>query len=374
MNGDAMGKSMQGAGGAIVLGTSMNNILSRSAGQNRVIEVSPEQWLTDTYFELHNVFLTFDGMMMASVAMGLIHETTGRMVYINAEHPWSAVYRNGKATYIENELLLRKLGSPSEFSFQLQTHQLLPGDVLFVGSDGREDLDLTPGETKRTINEDNDVFLRFIEKSGGSLAGVIDQIHGFGVTTDDLSVLRIGFQEITTPMAVPTGGVASTQAARSPVTDVFNVARSKFATGRQLLDGGDVEGAIQALREATELAPDYKDPLRTLGQIHYDRREFEAAIPWFESYLELQNDAANVWFLLSVCFKQTRRFDEARNAGEKVRELQPYRTANLINLADSYRVLGDVGRARSVIQEALRIEPDNRAAIQVDGLLKAKGH
>ncbi len=371
VNGDAMGKSMQGAGGAIVLGTSMNNILSRSAGQNRVIEESPEEWLTLTYTELHNVFLTFDGMMMASVAMGLIHETTGRMLYINAEHPWSAVYRDGKAFYIEHELLLRKLGSPSEFEFHLQEHQLKPGDVLFAGSDGREDLDMTPGTEKRTINEDNDVFLRFIEQAKGDLAGVVDEVHAFGAITDDLSILRIGFQEATTPMASPAATGESTRAAGA---DVLSMARSKFATGRQLLEQGDVDEAIDNLKEAAKLAPDYKDPLRILGQIHYDRREFEDAVPWFESYLELDNDAANVWFLLSICYKQERRFENARNAGEKVRELQPHRTANLINLSDSYRVLGDAARARTVIEEALKIEPDSRAAQQVDSLLKSKGH
>ncbi|MEQ9365875.1 MAG: SpoIIE family protein phosphatase [Leptospirales bacterium] len=384
VNGDAMGKSMQGAGGAIVLGTSMNNILSRSAGQNRVIEESPEQWLTDVYFELHNVFLTFDGMMMASVAMGLIHETTGRMLYVNAEHPWSAIYRDGKAHYIEDELVLRKLGSPSEFEFRLQQHQLQAGDVLFAGSDGREDLDLTPGQSKRTINEDNDVFLRFIEKAGGDLAGVVDQVHGFGAITDDLSILRIGFQELSAPMAVSRAGAAGADAghpggtagrgANGGTAEILGQARAKFAAGRQLLENGDADGAIARLKEATELAPDYKDPLRMLGQVHYDRREFEAAVPWFESFLELDNDAANVWFLLSICFKQARRFEDARNAGEKVRELQPHRTANLINLSDSYRVLGDAPRARKVIEEALKIEPDSRAAQQVDGLLKSKGH
>ncbi|MCR9142124.1 MAG: SpoIIE family protein phosphatase [bacterium] len=381
VNGDAMGKSMQGAGGAIVLGTSMNNILSRSAGQNRVIEESPEQWLTDVYFELHNVFLTFDGMMMASVAMGLIHETTGRMIYINAEHPWSAIYRDGKAFYIENELLLRKLGSPSEFEFQLQEHQLQSGDVLYAGSDGREDLDMTPGEEKRTINEDNDVFLRFIETAGGDLAGVVDQVHGFGAITDDLSILRIGFQEATAPMAATSAqakdGEANATGAGTSAgdsADILAQARAKFADGRRLLENGDADAAVAELKAATELAPDYKDPLRMLGQVYYDRREYAAAVPWFESYLELDNDAANVWFLLSICFKQTRRFEDARNAGEKVRELQPHRTANLINLSDSYRVLGDATRARTVIDEALQIEPDSRTAQQVDSLLKSKGH
>jgi tetratricopeptide (TPR) repeat protein len=307
------------------------------------------------------------------------------MIYVNAEHPWSAIYRDGQAHYIETELLLRKLGSPSEFHFKIQEHQLQPGDILFTGSDGREDLDLTPGTEKRTINEDSDVFLRFIEKAGGRLDGVVDQIHAFGVITDDLSVMRIGFHEEPAQLdgapvhadragergglnrrGISAGGVATSSAATR--------SRQIFVAAQQLADSGDFEGAVARLKEASELAPNYKDPLRLLGQMYYDRREFDAAIPWFENYLELDNDAANVWFLLSICMKQTRRFDGARDAGERVRALQPHRTANLINLSDSYRVLGDLDRARAVVAEALRIEPDNRAALQVDGLLKSRGY
>lgn len=70
INADAMGKSMQGAGGAIVMGTVINSILSRNAG--RTINVQPKQWLTSTYNELQNVFIEFDGSMMISCFLGLI--------------------------------------------------------------------------------------------------------------------------------------------------------------------------------------------------------------------------------------------------------------------------------------------------------------
>ncbi len=360
VNGDAMGKSMQGAGGAIVLGTSVNNIMARSAGEDNVLDMSPHEWLRETWRELHSVFLTFDGMMMASVAMGLLHETDGRLLYVNAEHPWTVRYRDGKAEFIEHELLLRKLGSPSEFEFRIQEHQLEPGDVLFLGSDGREDIDITPGESVRTINEDERLFLIFVEESRASLDGIVGKIHGFGAATDDLSLMRIGFQEVRRSEASPAAGNGS--------------AAELLLAGRLELDSGNVDAAIAKLKAAADADPRAVEPLRLLGQAYYDRAEYADAAYWLESCLELDSSVVNLWFLLSVCYKQERRFEQARDAGEKVRELQPHRLANLINLSDSYRILGDPGRARELVQEALRIEPDNRAALQVDGLLKAKGY
>ena len=38
MNADAMGKSMQGAGGSIVMGVAMNSIMSRSAAKDWVVD------------------------------------------------------------------------------------------------------------------------------------------------------------------------------------------------------------------------------------------------------------------------------------------------------------------------------------------------
>ena len=77
---DAMRKSMQGAGGAIVFGTVMNNILSRSESNRRNLTIDPALWLEQTFYELHASFVTFDGSMLNSCALGLIEDTTGKMI------------------------------------------------------------------------------------------------------------------------------------------------------------------------------------------------------------------------------------------------------------------------------------------------------
>lgn len=198
-NGDAMGKSMQGAGGAIVAGSIVNNILGRSARNNRVLKISPEEWMAETYFELDSVFRTFDGSMLISAAVGLINGKTGEMWYFNAEHPWSVLYRDEKAEFLENDFSLRKLGTQIDsVNFHVKKFMLHPGDILFCGSDGRDDINIAPHDSPvREINEDENLFVRNVESSRGNLKLLIDIIKEAGELTDDLSLIRIQFLEST---------------------------------------------------------------------------------------------------------------------------------------------------------------------------------
>jgi len=359
MNGDAMGKSMQGAGGAIVLGTAMNNIMARSAGQDRILNITPAEWLKEAFEELHKLFLTFDGLMMASAVLGVINEQTGRMWFFNAEHPWMAVYRNGKAEFIEKELMLRKLGSPSEFTFLVQEFQLLPGDILIAGSDGRDDVDLSPESDVRRINEDETLFLRHVESASGDLDRIVERVYSTGALTDDFSLMRIGFQT------------------RHLVSDRqdsgFLEVEKYYLEGKQLLESGERHEAVKSLHKALERSPGFADALRLLGQAYFEMKMYDQAAETIENYLEFNPDATNYWFYLSICFKYMKQFDRARDAGEKVREMQPHRIANLLNLADSYRMLGGFEKAREIVNQALKIDPSSEPAIRLDGLLKTRG-
>lgn len=194
-NGDGMGKSMQGAGGALVMGTVLNSILSRVAGPGRVLATTPEQWLKETYEEIQTLFLSFDGAMMFSGILGLVNEKTGELLYINAEHPFLVLYRNGRAEFIDKELSMRKFGSPSEFGFHIHRFQLEAGDVLFAGSDGKDDLNLKPGAAVPEMNYDYHLFLRQVERSEAGLKTLVKSLYNVGEPTDDLSIIRVGFHE-----------------------------------------------------------------------------------------------------------------------------------------------------------------------------------
>lgn len=173
LNGDAMGKSIQGAGGALVLGAVFRAALARSKVKKNY-NVFPEIWLKEIFLDLHSVFSAFNGSMFISVCLGLIHNETGLLYFFNSEHPFLAVYRSGKAVFAENTSRLPKLGFPVKTDlFYVQTFQLEDGDQLFLGSDGKDDLLIyESGE----FLADEFEFLRHIENGNGELKNISSSI------------------------------------------------------------------------------------------------------------------------------------------------------------------------------------------------------
>ncbi len=189
INGDAMGKSMQGAGGALVLCSVFKSILSRC---DRILksEFDPIVFLKNTYSELQNVFESFDGLMMVSMIFGIIEEQTGVMHYFNAEHPFLILFRDGKANFLDEKIAIRKIGTPSflQYNLEIESFTLFPGDQIFIGSDGKDDLFL---KEKKFIDTDENRFLRILEKTNGNIQESIELLKKEGEIADDLTVLKI---------------------------------------------------------------------------------------------------------------------------------------------------------------------------------------
>ncbi|MCB1179817.1 MAG: SpoIIE family protein phosphatase [Leptospiraceae bacterium] len=194
LNGDAMGKSMQGAGGAIVLGTAFNHILQKSSRDGKIImEESPEQWMKNSYRELNNIFQTFDGGMMASCVIGLVKESTGQTFLINAEHPNPVLYRDDISSYIVNKTYVPKLGTENSNEPEILFLQLKPGDVMIFGSDGKDDLKI-PGENgELEYMEDEEFFLNTVTKSNSDIQKILMEISDKGEITDDISFLKLSY-------------------------------------------------------------------------------------------------------------------------------------------------------------------------------------
>ncbi|TGK22272.1 serine/threonine protein phosphatase [Leptospira fluminis] len=356
LNGDAMGKSMQGAGGAIVLGTAMNNIMARSASHGRILEMSPEDWLRQSHRELDDIFRTFDGMMMASVILGLIQERSGKILFFNAEHPWPVLYRDGKASFLVSEASTWKLGSPIETKFKVQESSLEEGDVIFIGSDGRDDISLSKDGTNWRMNEDETLFPKIVEENGGDLECIADRLHTLGIISDDISLIRIGFKEKV-----------------SADHPKYALAIGKYSEARRSLQRRDTDKAAALLKEAWGIAPTFKEPARLLGRMYYDVKDYPKAVQWFEKYLSIDSESHSIWFLLSLCYKHTKDFQKAAEAAETVRKSQPHRLANLVNLADSYRLLNDLEKAKSILKIAQGVDGNNAMIGRLEDLLRTNG-
>ena len=134
----------------------------------------------------------FEGSMMISLNMGIIDDESGQLVYINAEHPAIALYRDEKASFLPLHETNCKLGSPlMEEIVHLNTFLLADKDVLLLGSDGRDDIILPDGE----INDNQELFLKHAENGNSNLESIYQEILKSGNLYDDLSLMRIEFRQ-----------------------------------------------------------------------------------------------------------------------------------------------------------------------------------
>ncbi|MBK7058865.1 MAG: SpoIIE family protein phosphatase [Leptospiraceae bacterium] len=185
-----MGKSMQGASGAIVIGTAILNILWQAKNKG-ISNLSAEEWLQFTVLELNNIFLTFDGSMIVSAFFGLIGETNRDLLFSNFEHPQVVLFRDNKASFLELNNQNPKLGLISVNSIPIERKFLQSNDILIIGSDGKDDIELSSNSEGRSINEDETAILELIEKSEGNLKKIEMLLEEKGTLIDDLSLMSI---------------------------------------------------------------------------------------------------------------------------------------------------------------------------------------
>lgn len=270
LNGDAMGKSMQGAGGSLVLGAVMQSIVERTKLSPKEQVLYPERWLKAVFLELQKTFESFDGSMLISVVMGLADEKSGFIYFINAEHPWSAILRDGKAFFVEDSLTLRKLGTLGvNMGIKVQTCELKPGDLFVVGSDGRDDLMLGSDESgARIINEDETLFLRLLEKSKGNLAALYNACKETGEITDDFSLVSLRYE--------PEEETAQQRAGT----------RQKISEARRLLREKNYAAASALLLSAYEIAHDDVHLVRALAHLAIKSDRLADAASYLDKYCD----------------------------------------------------------------------------------------
>ena len=195
LNADAMGKSLQGAGGVLVLGSALRSLIERTQITEGLRTLSPERWLKNSFLELHRLFSSFNGSMMASMVCMLIHDNSGYTVMINAEHPHAILLRGGDAQYISNHEGLRKLGNNAvKGRLWVDTLLLRKGDVVILGSDGRDDIIVGyDGDGQPVINNDERRILNIVKSAEGDLPRIYMALKQSGEIVDDVSFLRVEY-------------------------------------------------------------------------------------------------------------------------------------------------------------------------------------
>jgi hypothetical protein len=320
LNGDAMGKSLQGAGGALVLGAAFQSVLERSKLAQDVKKQSPERWLKNSFREMHRIFESFSGSMIISAVIGLIKESTGLLYFINAEHPWTVLYRDGKAQFIEKDSIFRKLGSAIlSGRLFIQIFQLKHMDVIFAGSDGRDDLFLgTDEKGLRIINEDETLFLRAIEDGRGELPNIVKEITNNGKLIDDLSLIKI---EYSNPDQFP-----------EPDSELESYLKEAIDARKKK----NIKSAIKTLLSARKEKKEHPLVLKEILKNYLIEKDYKNAVKYGTKYCEISPNDTQSIFALSYALRRTGDYTNAIEYGERVRSRIPKHEQNLVNLSQSY--------------------------------------
>ena len=352
LNGDAMGKSMQGAGGALVLGTVFKAVVTRTQFTSQAADRSPERWLKDCFMELQTIFVSFDGTMMLSAVIGLVEHETGMFYFINAEHPFSVLYRSGRARFIEDQLMFRKIGIGGlKGHIQIQTFRMQQGDVVILGSDGRDDIQIgEDARGNRIVNEDETLFLRCVEEGRADLRDIATAITRHGTLIDDFTLVRISFDE---------------DAAKGtlPAPEAEEMARFKE------LMNGDPSAALPVGRDLLRRFPQDRRTLAAVGRLEGKLGDSRKAADILARYVELYPEDDQLLYRAAAAAKKARLFDQAIDLGERHRLRDPAHVRNLVNLADAYRLMQRLERAFVLLEEAQALDPGSSAVQRLSAVI-----
>jgi HAMP domain-containing protein len=363
LNADAMGKSIQGAGGAVVLGSAFNAILERSRASEAAADRFPENWIRDTFSELHKVFVVFDGTMLVSVFLGLIHEETGVMFHVNAEHPWAVLIRGGQASFITPAVPLRKLGivPPGVDKhpwrkireggpFRVDTLQLHPGDILVLGSDGRDDivLGINADSGERIINEDEHQFRLLAGQTNGDLGELEKALENTGEFSDDLSLMRIEVKTFRFEISAED--------------------ENNSVLASRALEAKDFIAALSFASHIHDVAK--RSALKS--QIFFKNKSYQSAID--EGLIALAENPLrhDIIYILMRCYRKLSMTKESLEWGERFRLRYPSHTGNLVHLAHLSLVAGAHADARRYAEEALAVKNDFEPALNILNYFESK--
>ncbi len=353
-NGDAMGKSLQGAGGSLVAGVIIKAILTRTLIYPEYQNRYPEHWLKELFIEIHKIFESFDGSMLLSGFLGLLEEYTGTLYFIYAEHPYPVLYRNGKATFLDNTTEFKKFGTPGVIGkIYILVKKLLPKDIIFVGSDGKDDLILEQNG-KEIINEDETLFLRLVEESKGNLQDLIQSILKTGKLMDDISILRISYKEEEIEI--------KEQISKEEIHEIqFHIKKLK-----------EQENWIKLKEYLDEINKKYynlefihKEMINT----YFKLENYSKVITEGENYLEANPQDNEILLKVSRSYLIVKNYEKALELAERLDLREPNNVSNLFTLVNCYNLLGNKKKAIKTLNRLLDLAPEKEESKKLKQLI-----
>jgi tetratricopeptide (TPR) repeat protein len=134
-------------------------------------------------------------------------------------------------------------------------------------------------------------------------------------------------------------------------------ARDEYSKAARRLESHDVEGAIQHLNRAVELAPQFAAAWNHLGTIAYQTRRYDDAEKFFRRSLEADSNAYEPLVNLGGVLATLGRFEEAWNFNLHAVLRRPNDALAQSQMGMTYFGLNRLDLAEKYLLEAVRLDP-----------------
>jgi len=134
-------------------------------------------------------------------------------------------------------------------------------------------------------------------------------------------------------------------------------ARKEYQEAQKRLQRYDVEGAIEHLQKAVEIAPQYMEALNNLGTIYYQRRDYSAAEQYFQQALAEDPEAFAPLVNLGAALLAAGRPEEALKINQRAQEVRPQDALANAQLGLNYFLVGEDDEAIRFLDRTKELDP-----------------
>lgn len=146
--------------------------------------------------------------------------------------------------------------------------------------------------------------------------------------------------------------------------------KSYFNLGVSYLKKQDFDNADKSFIKSLELNPTYTDAYYALGNSAFFRNKFEDALKYYSRTVEINPGFSTGWNAVAASYHSLNRLDEAILAYKKALLLKPDYTDAAGNLSSAFIAKGDRNSAVKVLEDCLRLLPEDARLRQLRNNLK----
>jgi tetratricopeptide (TPR) repeat protein len=145
-----------------------------------------------------------------------------------------------------------------------------------------------------------------------------------------------------------------------------------FVYGNNLADNGQFQEAIEALKKAIRIKPDYADAYYNLGNTYSESGSYKEAIVAFKQAIQIKPDFADAYNNLGIAYGKADLIKEAIEVLKKAIRIKPDYAQAYFNLGIAYGKLDLHKEEIEVLKKAIRIKPDYAQAYNNLGVAYSK--